>query len=92
VKAIQVAALLAVVGSSVAGCGSSKGAVSGPITVTGTTTVSNVKAGTLIRCRGGPAVKAPHWFGSGALTVPGVPGEIHLTHRYNGWITVSCRP
>jgi len=86
-----VAGFALLVGLLVAGCDSRKGTVSGPVTVTGTTTLSNVKAGTLLRCKGGPAVKAPHWFGSGSLAVPGVPGEIHVTHRYNGSITVSCR-
>jgi hypothetical protein len=92
VKANLVLALLALAGLTVAGCGSSKGAVTGPITVSGTTTISNVKVGTLIRCKGGPAVPAPRWFGGSALTVPGVPGQIDLIHRHNGSVTVTCQP
>lgn len=90
-KAVPALALLAVVGFTVAGCGSSKKAVSGgPITVAGTTTISSVEVGTLIRCKGGPAARTPHWFGSSYLRVPGVPGLIHLEHRHNGSVTVSC--
>jgi len=92
VKAIPVLVLLAVAGFTLAACGSSKRAVSEPITITGTTTISNVTVGTLIRCQGGPAAKVPHWFGASALNLPGVPGQIALNHRYNGSVTVSCRP
>lgn len=81
--------LLAVL--AVAGCGSDKQAVSGSVTVTGTTTISNVEVGTLIRCKDGPAARVPHWFGGSVLTLPGVPGQIALTHRHNGSVTVSCR-
>jgi hypothetical protein len=92
VKAIPVLTVLAVVGLTIAGCGLGKKAALGPVTVTGTTTISDVKVGTLIRCKGGPAARVPHWFGGSALTLPGVPGQIALTHRHNGSITVSCRP
>jgi hypothetical protein len=72
VNAIPALAVLAVVGLTVAGCGVK--AVSGPITVAGIATIANVKVGTLIRCKGGPAARTPHWFGSSYLRVPGVPG------------------
>jgi hypothetical protein len=73
VKAIVALALLAVIGFTVTGCGSSKKA--GPatfagvglppgansITVTGNTEISNVKTGTRIKCKGWPGrgVKVP---------------------------------
>ena len=89
-SAITALVLLAVAGLALVGCGSSKSALSGPIAVAGTTTISNVKIGTLIKCKGGPAVRVPHWFGPSALRLPGVPGQIAINHRHNGSITVSC--
>jgi hypothetical protein len=65
--------------------------VFGRIIVSGTTTISNVKVGTLIKCKSGPAVRVPRWFGGSALSVPGKPGEIALTHRHNGSVTIFCR-
>jgi hypothetical protein len=74
VKAILALALFAVLGFTVAGCGSGKKAntgqytvtlhnnvPSGPITVTGagTTAISNVKTGTRITCKGGTSAKVP---------------------------------
>lgn len=91
VKAVPAVAFLAVVGFAVAGCGSGTRAVSGTSTVTGTTTIMAVKVGTRIRCKGGPAARVPHWFGGSVLTLPGVPGQIALTHRHDGSVTVSCR-
>jgi hypothetical protein len=85
-------ALLALVGCLAAGCGSSSGAVSGPITVSGTTTIANAKVGTLLECKGGPSARVPHWFGGSALRRPGVPGQIALVHKHDGSVTVSCRP
>jgi hypothetical protein len=84
-------ALFVIVGFAVAGCGSSKKAASGPITIAGTTTISGVKVGTLLRCKNGPSIRTPHWFGFSYLRVPGVPGVIVLRHRYNGSVSVSCR-
>ena len=92
VKGLLALAVLAVGGFTVAGCGSSDNAVSGSITVTGTTMISNVKVGALVRCKGGPAVRSPRWFGPSALTIPGVPGQIDLNHRHNGSVTVTCKP
>jgi hypothetical protein len=66
VRAILVLALLVVGGFILAGCGSSKGAVAGTITVTATTTISNIKVGTLLRCRGGPAARVPAEEGVGS--------------------------
>jgi hypothetical protein len=90
VKAGVAPALLAVVGFTLAGCGSGKNVASGPITVSGTTTISNVQAGIEIRCEGGPAAKVPHWFGPSYLRVPGKPGLIELRHRHRS-VVVACR-
>jgi hypothetical protein len=87
-KAMPLVALLVVV--AVTGCGSRNSAVSGPITVSGTTTIVNATVGTQIRCEVGPAARVPRWFGSSALTLSGVPGQIALTHRHDGSVTVSC--
>ena len=113
-KRIVALALFAVLGLAVAGCGSGKKArigqytvtlfkKSGAITVTGTTTISNVTTGTLVRCKGGPAVKVPRrGYGAAAssaetavtidstTTGPTSTGEIRLTHHQNGSVTVSC--
>lgn len=83
-------ALLAVVGWTVAGCGSSKNAVSGPITVVGITTIASVNVGTIIRCPGGPVARIPHWFGPGYLRARGVPGVMHLDRKHDGSVRVSC--
>ena len=83
-------ALLAVVGLTVTACGSSRRAVSGAVTVTGTTTIPNVKVGTEIRCEGGPSARVPHWFGPSYLRSPGRPGLIELRHRH-GSVVVSCK-
>lgn len=91
VKAMLALAWFAVVGFIISGCGSSHRAVaSGPVIVRGTTTLSNVKVGTLIRCKGGPSARVPHWFGPSYLRVPGVPGVIKLRHRH-GSVTVLCK-
>ena len=82
--------LLAAVGCLAAGCASSSGADSGPITVVGTTTIANAKVGTLLKCKGGPAARVPHWFGGSALRSPGVPGQIALVHKHDGSVTVTC--
>jgi hypothetical protein len=102
VKAVLALTLIAVLGSALAGCGASKRAVSRLIIVTRTTTVSNVKTGVFIGCKGGPAAKVPP-RGEGVdssasqvavTTTIGVPpaGAIQLTHLKNGSVTVSCRP
>ena len=90
-RASPALALLAIVGLAVAGCGSSKRAASSTIKITGTTTISNVTVGTLLRCENGPSARTPHWFGSSYLRVPGVPGVIELKHTYNRSVIVSCR-
>jgi len=55
VKAIPTLALFAALSLAVAGCGSGKRrAASDPITVEGTTTISDVQTGSVITCRGGP--------------------------------------
>lgn len=84
-------AVLATVGFIGSGCSSRQTTDrTGPVIVTGTTTLSNVKVGTLIRCKGGPAARVPHWFGPSYLRVPGVPGVIKLKHRH-GSVTVRCK-
>ena len=83
--------LLAAVGCLAAACGSSNGEVSGPITVVGTTTIANAKVGAVLRCKGGPSARVPHWFGGSALRSPGVPGQIAIVHRHDGSVTVSCK-
>jgi hypothetical protein len=114
-KPILALALLAVLGFAVAGCGSSKKADSGqyqysvtlyekagsgPITVTGTTTIANVKTGTRIKCKGWPGrgVKVPPPgsaanVGEGEVTPSGTTHSsrgMQLTHQENGSLTVSC--
>ena len=69
---------------------SSSGADSGPITVVGTTTIANAKVGTLLKCKGGPAARVPHWFGGSALRSAGVPGQIALVHKHDGSVPVTC--
>jgi hypothetical protein len=112
VKAILVLALLAGLGFTVAGCGATKGTIvnAGPkpirvsaphtITVIGTTTIPNVKAGTRIKCKGwlGHGVKVPRTgseanVGGGTASPNGVPPTSHqmqLNHSENGSLTVAC--
>ncbi len=114
-KAILVLALLAVLGFTVAGCGATKKiaakgsltAVAIPnanaphtITVVGTTTITNVKAGTRIKCKGwlGHGVKVPRMgseanVGGGTAAPNGVPPTSHqmrLNHSENGSLTAVC--
>jgi hypothetical protein len=116
VKAILVLPLLAVLGFTVAGCGATKKIVVNvrtnslsteiandyprTITVVGTTTISNVKAGTRIKCKGwlGHGVKVPRLgseanVGGGTASPNGVPPTTHqmrLNHSENGSLTVVC--
>jgi hypothetical protein len=91
VRALPTLVLLVVAGFVVNGCGSGSTArTNGPVIVTGATTISNVKVGTLLRCKGGPAARVPHWFGPSYLRLPGVPGVIKLEHRH-GSVTVFCK-
>ena len=94
---------LAVAALALSACGSSKKSVSRLVIVTGTTTISNVKTGAFVGCKGGRAAKVPP-RGEGvdgspsetaaSATITGVSptGEIRLTHLKNGSVTVSCRP
>jgi hypothetical protein len=82
-----------------AGCGGSarKAAsypTSYPITVQGTTTIANVKTGTLVSCKGGfPKTKVPpaaHEVGAiedGATS----SAKIQIAHQQDGSIVVTCR-
>ena len=90
-KALPALALLALLGFVLDGCGSGRAVTSGPFIVTGTTTLSRVQVGTLIRCKGGPAARVPHWYGPTYLRVPGVPGVIKLRHT-RASVTVLCEP
>lgn len=110
-------ALLVVLGFAATGCGSGGKAnsgqytvtlhnnvPSGPITVTGTrtTAISNVRTGTVVRCKNGPSAKVPRRgiglsestgvgaAGSGTTAPP--PAEISIMHLPNGSITVTCKP
>jgi hypothetical protein len=114
VKRIRALALLAALGFA-AGCGSGHNAGSGqytatlhndrpagPITVTGTATtaISNVKTGTLVRCKDGMSARVPRIgysveaggmsAGPSSSTRTQREGEIELTHLPDGSITVSC--
>jgi hypothetical protein len=114
VKRFLTLALIALPAVVLAGCGSGKRAtttlyegkvipaqVSGSITVTGNTTVADVKTGTLVRCKGGQSAKVPR-RGAGvsestggdvaptATTAPSY-AEISLTHLPNGSVTVTCK-
>lgn len=70
------------------------------ITVTGTLTIPNVKAGTRIKCKGWPGrgVKVPPPgseanVGGGTATPSGTGSSsrnMKLTHLENGSVTVSC--
>ncbi len=93
-KATSALALLAAV-LVVAGCASGSKAsgskasgskaVSGSITVAGTTTISNVKTGTKITCRdGGPTLTAPEWPGQAAAVSGPVSKTIGLTRSQAG--------
>ncbi|HZD86676.1 MAG TPA: hypothetical protein VE088_01560 [Gaiellaceae bacterium] len=101
-KAIPAPALLAALGLVVAGCGSGSKVVSGSITVTGTTTVSNVKAGTVITCKGArlsatvtdalAEVAGSSYRITRTGKVPVPRGNLRLTRSQNGVVTISCTP
>lgn len=91
-----VVALFAVTMVVGAACGSSgTKAGSGPITVTGTTTISNVETGTLVSCKGGlPSAKVPpagHEVTANVDgTSPSSSGKLQLTHQEDGSIVAAC--
>ena len=86
---------LAALGFAAAGCGSGHSA---SITVSGTTTLSTVKTGTPVTCKGGsprvevPAGQASVNDGSGMASPSGSTHSTHLrlTRRADGSVTVSC--
>lgn len=121
VKPILAPALLAALGFGVAGCGGSghkagtgasiKVSVSsgplllGPIAVSGTTTISDVQTGTLIRCKGwtGPGVKVPRRGAGvavgqstlvpvGSKSKPSRSHQVSMTHRPDGSVAITCGP
>lgn len=100
-KAIPPVAPLAALSPLVAGCGSGGKAVSGSITVAGTTTISKVKAGTVLSCKSsglratvtdalagatGSAYEITDESGKG----PSLLGSFRLTRSQNGVVTISC--
>jgi hypothetical protein len=116
-KPLLALALLVVLGFAAAGCGSSKKAdsgqyqytvtlykkkaSSGPIAVTGTTRISNVKTGTTIKYKGWPgrgvtvpppgsAAKVGEVENTPGGTAPSSSQVMQLTHQENGSLTVSC--
>ena len=109
-KLILALVLLAVLGFAVAACGSTKkayvnmGGLGGPAyVVRGTTTISNVATGDVVRCKGGLSAEVPTPGGAVAvgrdrLSPTGTPassssmGEIQLTRLRNGSVTVTCTP
>jgi|SRR5579862_2847736 len=108
-RAAQIALVLSVA-AAVVGCGAAKKKTvvyhdgqalrSGPITVTGTTTVPNVPTGTLIHCKDGAGAKVPRrgWAVAALTPVQSYPaptapsGEIQLRHLQNGSVKVLCKP
>lgn len=112
-KRIAALVVLTALGFVVAGCGASAkegGSVSlilmtteslspEALTISGTTTISDVKPGTSIGCKGGPRVKVPAGAGvvnAGTGTASkGGSGHSHskrlqLTRSPNGTVTVTC--
>jgi hypothetical protein len=105
---------LALLGLAVAGCGSGKKAQSqyvhtvtlykksGPITVTGTTTIADVKTGTWIKCKGWTlrGVKVPppgsaSSVGETKMSSNGIKSSgpnMQMTRQQNGSLTVACTP
>ena len=89
-------ALFAGGGLAVAACGSGGKVVSGPITVSGTTTIANVKTGVLITCKNGAGGKAPPpGKGVGSSVDLDVnsslsSGGIQLVHQKDGSAVVTC--
>jgi hypothetical protein len=92
-KSLLVLLLLAVAGFALAGCGSGTKGRSGSVTITGTTTIANVKTGALIRCKGGPGaeVPPPGQGVTGSADGPSSSGEIQVDHRQDGSVVASCR-
>jgi hypothetical protein len=94
-KGVLWAISLAVLTFAAAGCGSGHSAA---ITVIGTTTLSTVKTGTPITCKGGsprvevPAGQAAINDASGTDSPSGSNHSTHLrlTRHLDGSVTVSC--
>jgi hypothetical protein len=83
-------------GAAVAACGSGGKVVTGPITVSGTTTIANVKTGALIACKNGAGGKVPP-LGKGVGSSIDVTanssvssGGIQVVHQKDGSAVVSC--
>jgi hypothetical protein len=103
-KGIPALALLAAVGLVAAGCASARKIVSGSVSITGTTTLSQVKTGTRITCKGsgpggGPTAtvtKTPeHVIGASeeivkSGNVPSSKRNLQLTRLRNGKVRVIC--
>lgn len=110
-KAVLALTLLAVLGFVAAACGATKhfervniGMGPGSTTVSGTTTISQLDVGTLVRCKDGPAAKVPRQgvgisktssitaVSATTTTSPPVAGQIEITNHQNGSVTVICTP
>jgi hypothetical protein len=90
-KGVPALVLLAALGFAVAGCG--MGHPAGSITVTGTTTLSNVQTGTPVTCKGGsPRVEVPPGQASDNTSevLGGETTRLRLTRHLDGSVTVSC--
>ena len=92
-KKILLLMLLAALGVITAGCGGSGTKAAGPITVTGTTTISNVKTGTLVKCKAGPGSVVPPPGHEVTQTPEGSAvstGGLQLNHRQDGSLVAKC--
>jgi hypothetical protein len=84
---------LVIGGLALAGCASGTKARSGSITITGTTTIADVKTGALIRCKGGPGaeVPSPGQGVTGSADGPSSSGEVQVNHLQDGSVVAACR-
>jgi hypothetical protein len=114
-KGIAAPALLAMVGLMLAGCASghkreSKATANTTslvvyggraITITGSAVIPHVKAGTRIRCKGGPTIKIPAGasrvssasagvWSQGGSHGPAPSTNLQLSRSANGTVTASC--
>jgi hypothetical protein len=95
-KAILPLTMVAALGVAAAGCGSAAKTSSGPITITGTTTLSHVETGMPIRCTRGVGASVPPpgqaVAGIGDPVVgSSAGGQIQLKTRHDGTVVAVCR-
>jgi hypothetical protein len=101
-KPIAALPLLAALGV-LAGCGIGMKSGRPPVTftITGTTTMTHLKSGAVVRCKGGSSTQVPPRGESvaagqdelvtGTTKTSSSLGEILLTHRRDGSVKASCR-